>query len=151
MEDQGWVAWFVIAAELDLPIVIYGDGKQVRDVLFVDDLIRAFDAALERIDSVSGNIFNIGGGPRNTISLHDLIGVLKSEVNSSLSVSHSDWRPGDQPIYVSDIRKAHDVFGWEPQVDWETGVTELIRWVKDNRRMLESMFVSEPVAGIQHH
>jgi len=140
LEDQGWVAWFVIAAVLGLPIVIYGNGKQVRDVLFIDDLVNAYEAALARIDDASGQIFNIGGGRRNTISLHNLIDFLKTEVNRELEVSYSDWRPGDQPVYVSNIQKARDVLGWEPTVSWQKGVRNLVAWVKENRPMLERMF-----------
>jgi CDP-paratose 2-epimerase len=145
VEDQGWVAWFIIAAQLGLPIVIYGNGKQVRDVLFIDDLIAAFDEAFQRIESVSGQVFNIGGGPDNTISLHDLLGVLKSDVNPGLQISFSDWRPGDQPVYVSDVRKARETFGWLPRTDWQTGVRKLIQWVKENEKLLRPMFESSVV------
>jgi CDP-paratose 2-epimerase len=151
VEDQGWVAWFIIAAQLGLPLVIYGNGKQVRDVLFVDDLVEAYDKALQQIQAVSGQIFNIGGGPENTISLHDLIGVLKSEVNPGLKVTFSDWRPGDQPVYISDVRKARETFGWRPRTDWQSGVRKLIQWVKANERLLRPMFeqpAAMPVQGL---
>lgn len=146
LEDQGWLAWFVIAAQLGLPIVIYGNGKQVRDVLFIDDLVKAYDQAFQQIDNVSGQIFNIGGGPENAISLLDLVQLLKDEVDPTLSVSYADWRPGDQRVYVSDIRKAQETFGWTPKVDWETGARRLLRWVKDNEEMLESRFASSSSA-----
>jgi CDP-paratose 2-epimerase len=145
VEDQGWVAWFIIAAQLGLPLVIYGNGKQVRDVLFIDDLIEAYDKALQQIEAVSGQIFNIGGGPENTISLHDLIGVLKSEVDPGLKISFSDWRPGDQPVYISDVRRARETFGWRPRTDWQCGVRKLIKWVKANERLLRPMF-EQPAA-----
>jgi CDP-paratose 2-epimerase len=140
VEDQGWVAWFVIATVLNRPITIYGDGKQVRDVLFIEDLIAAYELAWDKMDKVSGTIFNIGGGPANTISLLDLIALLKEEVNSSIPISYADWRPGDQPVYVSDIRKAETELGWRPRVSWEQGVRKLVQWVKDNRAMLEELF-----------
>jgi CDP-paratose 2-epimerase len=149
VEDQGWVAWFTIAAQLDLPIVIYGNGKQVRDVLFIDDLLAAYDEAFQRLDSVSGQVFNIGGGPDNTISLHDLVGVLKSEVNPRLQITFSDWRPGDQPVYISDVRKARETFGWSPRTDWQTGVRKLIQWVKENEQMLRPMFEQPAAAPVQ--
>ena len=149
VEDQGWVAWFIIAAQLGLPIVIYGNGKQVRDVLFIDDLIEAYDTALEQIEVVSGQVFNIGGGPDNTISLHDLIGVLKSEVNPRLQMSFADWRPGDQPVYISDVRKAREAFGWSPRTDWQTGVRKLIQWVKENEQLLRPMFEEAAAAPVQ--
>jgi CDP-paratose 2-epimerase len=140
VEDQGWVAWFVIATVLDRPITIYGDGKQVRDVLFIEDLIAAYDLAWKNIAKASGNIYNIGGGPSNTISLLDLIALLKQEVTPSIPLTYADWRPGDQPVYVSDIGKAETELGWRPQVSWEQGVKKLIGWVKDNRSMLEKLF-----------
>lgn len=140
LEDQGWVAWFIIAAILGRPITIYGNGKQVRDILFIDDLIRAYDMAWEQIEKINGRIYNIGGGPANTISLHDLIAMLRSEINPHLSPSFSDWRPGDQPVYVSDIHKAYIDFGWKPEFDWKEGIHRLIKWVQDNRTMLERLF-----------
>jgi len=140
VEDQGWVAWFVIATVLNRPITIYGDGKQVRDVLFIEDLIAAYNLAWDNISKASGNIYNIGGGPSNTISLLDLIALLKEEVTPSIPISYADWRPGDQPVYVSDIGKAEAELGWRPQVSWEKGVKKLIDWVKENRSMLEELF-----------
>lgn len=140
LEDQGWVAWFTISAVLGEPVTIYGDGKQVRDVLFIDDLIEAYDLAMAKIERIQGNIFNIGGGPENSLSLRELIELLRSEVNPSLSVSHADWRPADQPVYISDISKARRDLGWEPKVDWKSGVQKLIAWVEKNRSFLEKSF-----------
>lgn len=139
-ENQGWVAWFTIAALLDRPLTIYGDGKQVRDILYIDDLVALFDLAVENGDRLAGEAFNIGGGPKNSVSLLELLDFLRDEVNPSLSVSFSDWRPGDQRIYVSDIHKARDAFGWEPRVDWKTGVKRLVDWAEDNRSVLERIF-----------
>jgi len=140
IEDQGWVAWFTIAATLGRPITIYGDGKQVRDVLFVDDLIAAYENAWLRRDEVTGRVYNLGGGPDNAISLRNLVAFLKSEVAPDLSISYGDWRPGDQPVYVSDIRKAREELDWTPGVDWEEGAGRLAVWVRENRPMLEAMF-----------
>jgi CDP-paratose 2-epimerase len=139
IEDQGWVAWFLIATILERPITIYGNGKQVRDVLFIDDLIRAYDMAWDNISSVSGKVYNIGGGPGNAISLHDLVSYLRKEVNPSLSVSYSDWRPGDQPIYISDITRSKQDFGWQPEVSWNSGVKDLLSWVITNKEMLHKV------------
>lgn len=136
IEDQGWVAWFIIAAELGRPLTIFGDGKQVRDVLFVDDLIGAYDAAWRSIDTTSGQVYNLGGGPANTISLRDLLGLLSELRGEKVPVSYDDWRPGDQPVYVSDIRKARDDFGWTPQVGWRDGVDRLYEWVRENRDLI---------------
>jgi CDP-paratose 2-epimerase len=140
VEDQGWVAWFIIAAVLGKPLTIYGDGKQVRDVLFIDDLINAFDAAWNRIETIGGSVYNIGGGPENTISLLQLLDFLEEEMNLPTSPGFDDWRPGDQPVYVSNISKAKEEFDWEPKVDWKAGVGKLVGWVRDNKDMLERLF-----------
>jgi CDP-paratose 2-epimerase len=136
IEDQGWVAWFIIAAELGRPLTIFGDGKQVRDVLFIDDLVGAYDAAWRSIDTTGGRVYNLGGGPGNAISLRDLLGHLVSLRGEDVPVKYDDWRPGDQPVYVSDIRKAQTDFGWEPAVDWREGVDQLVGWVRDNRELI---------------
>lgn len=137
VEDQGWVAWFTIAALLDRPITIYGDGKQVRDVLYIDDLVRAYRAAFRRIRDVAGEVFNIGGGPRNTMSLLELLEILKELLGRPVRVGYDDWRPGDQAIYVSDIRKARRRLGWTPAIGPEAGVTRLYRWIAANRRLFQ--------------
>lgn len=133
VEDQGWVAWFAIAAQQRRPITIYGDGKQVRDVLFIDDLLDAYDAAFERSDTSSGRIYNIGGGPANAISLRQLIRHLEVAVGRPLAWSYQDWRPGDQRVFVSDIRRASTDLGWVPAISWVEGVTRLSRWVAENQ------------------
>jgi CDP-paratose 2-epimerase len=134
IEDQGWVAWFVIAAITGRPISIYGDGKQVRDLLFVNDLVAAYDAAIDRIDVSAGQVFNIGGGRDNTISIWtEFAPMLEKLVGHPLEVKRSDWRPGDQRVYVSDIRKAGSVLSWTPKVTVEEGVKRLAEWVKENR------------------
>jgi CDP-paratose 2-epimerase len=133
VEDQGWVAWFVIAAALGRPITIYGDGKQVRDVLFIDDLLDAYDAVVERIDAVAGEIYNLGGGFANTISVWREFGpLLERMTERSIDVSYADWRPGDQRVYISDIRKARRDLDWLPQVGVETGLQRLYDWVTDH-------------------
>jgi CDP-paratose 2-epimerase len=136
IEDQGWVAWFIIAAITGRPITIYGNGKQVRDILFVDDLLNAYDAASSQIDKAAGNIFNVGGGRKNTISIWTEFGpILERQLNKKIDVDWGDWRPGDQPVYISDIRKAKEVLGWAPKVDAEEGIRRLIEWVKANRNL----------------
>jgi CDP-paratose 2-epimerase len=140
LEDQGWVAWFIIAAILGRPITVFGDGKQVRDVLFIDDLIAAYDRAWTRIEATRGQVYNVGGGPANAVSLRDLLAVLRTEVDPELAVAHAGWRPGDQPVYVSAIGKAAQDFGWRPRVDWRSGVARLVDWVRDNRPLLERLF-----------
>src|SRR5260370_33241709 len=97
-EDQGWVAHFIISALTGTPITIYGNGKQVRDVLFVDDLVRALRLAVENIDTVAGEVFNIGGGPTNTLSIWSEFGELLSGLtNRTIPVGFADWRPADHP------------------------------------------------------
>lgn len=137
VEDQGWVAWFTIAASLGEPITIYGDGKQVRDILHVDDLIKAFHAAYENIDKVSGMAFNIGGGPDNQMSLLELIAFLEEKTGRKIKPGFDDWRPGDQKIYVSNIDKAKKLLGWEPAVGKAKGVDMLWAWVNENRDLFK--------------
>jgi CDP-paratose 2-epimerase len=136
IEDQGWLAWFAIAVLTGKPITIYGDGKQVRDVLFIDDLMNAYDLALNNIDRVAGRIYNIGGGPDKTISIwKEFAPMLEKLVGHPIPTKQGDWRPGDQRIYVSDIRKAKQELGWEPVVTPEEGITRLFEWVKNNRQL----------------
>ncbi len=139
IEDQGWVAWFTIATLADKPITIYGDGKQVRDVLYVDDLVAAFKMATAQIDKTSGKIYNIGGGMTNTMSLLELVELLKKYQAKDIKPTFGDWRPGDQPVYVSDIRKAANEFGWQPTVKVEDGVKRLTEWVKANQALFTAV------------
>ncbi len=135
VEDQGWVAWFVIAAMRGWPMRIYGDGKQVRDVLFVADLLDAYDAAFSRIDTVAGGVFNIGGGPGNVLSLRQLIAYLGTRASGPLAHTYHAWRPGDQRVFVSDIRKSASALGWRPQVTWPEGIDRLVAWTAANREL----------------
>lgn len=139
VEDQGWVAWFTIASILGRKITIYGDGKQVRDVLFIDDLISAYERAWESIARTRGRVYNIGGGPNNTISLLDLLSHLSNHLGKPIPVDYGNWRPGDQPVYVSDIRRARDDFGWQPAIRWQEGVDRLIQWVRTNEDLLAAV------------
>jgi CDP-paratose 2-epimerase len=135
IEDQGWVAWFTIAAELGKPITLYGDGKQIRDVLFVEDLCEAYFAAEANIERASGGIYNLGGGPANVMSLLELLGFLEKLSGKKIARTHADWRPGDQPVFVADIRKAERELHWRPKVSAEEGVTRLHAWVRENRNL----------------
>ncbi len=138
VEDQGWLAWFVIAAVTGSPISIYGDGKQVRDVLYVDDLLDAYDLAITKIEKAAGRVFNIGGGPANMLSVWSEFGpMLEKLKGETVPVHYGDWRPGDQRIYVSDIRKAGELLGWRPRVSVQEGVERLYRWVVENREMFD--------------
>jgi CDP-paratose 2-epimerase len=136
VEDQGWVAWFIIAVVTGQPITIYGNGKQVRDVLFVDDLLDAYDASLAHIDVAAGQVYNVGGGPAHTMSVWAEFGpILERLMGSSIPVSYSDWRPGDQRIVICDIRKAGRDLGWQPRVGVEEGIRRLYEWVVANRSL----------------
>jgi CDP-paratose 2-epimerase len=132
-EDQGWLAHFLIAAAHDRPVTIYGDGKQVRDVLFVEDLVRAFRLAVDKIAVTRGEVYNIGGGLTNTLAVWSELGEIIAELrDSALPVSFDAWRPGDQKVYVSDIRKAARDMDWAPVVTTRVGVRRLWRWVQAN-------------------
>ena len=128
-EDQGWVAHFLIRAGRGEPLSIYGDGKQVRDVLFVDDLVDAFALAAKNIDRTRGRAFNIGGGPGNTTSLLELIGQIEELERRDVRLSFSDWRTGDQRYYVSDTSRFTAATGWLPKVGVREGVTRLHAWL----------------------
>ncbi len=136
VEDQGWVAWFMIALMRNKNITIYGNGKQVRDLLYIDDLTRAYDLAIENIQKTKGQIYNIGGGPKNTISVWcEFKPMLQKLFKRKIEVAFSAWRPGDQPIFISDIRKARNDFGWTPKIGVEEGVRRLYGWVSKNKHL----------------
>jgi CDP-paratose 2-epimerase len=136
VEDQGWVAHFVIATVCNRPITIYGDGKQVRDVLHISDLVRAYALGIEKMAEVRGDVFNVGGGPQNTLSIWTQFGpLLESLAGRPVATTHSDWRPGDQRVFVADIRKAADKLGWRPTISPAEGIRDLYQWVVANRHL----------------
>ncbi|MAF89471.1 MAG: CDP-paratose 2-epimerase [Euryarchaeota archaeon] len=137
IEDQGWVAWFIIATSLGTPLKIYGNGKQVRDVLYIDDLVRCFEMAFDNINKTTGKAYNIGGGPNNSLSLLELIAQLENLHGNEIEHSFHDWRPGDQPVFICDISKAKNDFGWEPKVSPEEGVKKLFNWVQENKELFQ--------------
>jgi len=133
IEDQGWIAWFIIALLSGKQISIYGNGKQVRDVLFVDDLLDFYDLCVENIETTAGQVYNIGGGTDNKISIwKEFSPMLEELLQKEINVNWGDWRPGDQKIYVSDIKKASSDLGWIPKVSPKVGITKLFNWVNDN-------------------
>lgn len=134
-EDQGWVAHFLISALEDQPITIYGNGKQVRDILYVEDLVDAFVLAKKNIDKLAGEVFNIGGGPANTVSLLEILDIIKQKADKDMDVSFEDWRTGDQFYYVSNTTKFQEATGWEPKFTVEEGVENLLRWLCENRKL----------------
>ncbi|HSU67493.1 MAG TPA: NAD-dependent epimerase/dehydratase family protein [Tepidisphaeraceae bacterium] len=131
-EDQGWVAHFLIRALQGKPITLYGDGMQVRDILFVEDLVDAFLLAQAHMPDVSGQAFNLGGGPENTISLIELLEMIKELHGAKPSVHFGAWRPGDQRYYVSDTSKFQAATGWSTQVDARQGVRRLYDWLRES-------------------
>jgi CDP-paratose 2-epimerase len=134
IEDQGWLAWMMIAAVTGRPITIYGDGKQVRDVLHVSDLLDAYDAAIERIDVAKGQVYNLGGGRRNVMAVWAEFGpILEKLLGKKIEVARAGWRPGDQRVFYADIRKAGRELGWAPKIDLEEGMELLFEWIKSNR------------------
>ncbi len=132
VEDQGWMAWFMIAGLLGRPTTIYGPGKQVRDALFVDDLTRAFAAAIERIDRVSGEVFNIGGGPGNTVSILELLDILEASFGLQSAARFAPPRPGDQRVFVTDVGRARRALAWEPTVGLADGLAPMHDWCAAN-------------------
>jgi CDP-paratose 2-epimerase len=132
-EDQGWVAWFALAASFGLPITLYGDGLQVRDLLWVDDLVDAYVAAVERREKIAGRAYNVGGGPAFRLSLKELIGLLESKLERPILVAHAGARLGDQRVLYCDVRRARRELGWEPRVSPSEGVARLLEWIGNNR------------------
>lgn len=132
-EDQGWVAHFAIRALEGQPITLYGDGKQVRDILHVDDLMRAFLLAQAKIGTLSGQAFNIGGGAENTTSLLELTELISELHGDPLELQFASWRTADQRYYVSDTRRFSDATGWRPRVRVHEGVAQLYGWLAEHR------------------
>jgi CDP-paratose 2-epimerase len=132
-EDQGWVAHFAIRALERRPITLYGDGAQVRDLLFVDDLVEAMLAARDLRASTAGRAFNVGGGPANAVSLLETLDLIGELVDVRPRLVHEGPRAGDQRYYVADTRRLGAMLGWEPQVNVQEGVEQLVRWLADSR------------------
>lgn len=130
VEDQGWIAWFIIATLLGKPITIYGNGKQVRDVLYISDLIRAFDLFVN--SKLKRAVINIGGGTKNTLSLLELIDLLQKITKRRSQVHFGDWRASDQMVYVSDISAIKEKLGWVPKISPQEGIYKVVEWVDKN-------------------
>ncbi|NLG17131.1 MAG: NAD-dependent epimerase/dehydratase family protein [Fibrobacter sp.] len=132
-EDQGWVAHLLFRAIEGSPVTVYGDGRQVRDLLFIDDLVEAFLLAYSHKDLCAGEAFTIGGGPRRTMSLLELIESIKSLHGATPPVTFAQWRTGDQKYYVSDVSKFQKLTGWEIKTGTSEGVSKLYRWIVESR------------------
>jgi CDP-paratose 2-epimerase len=146
VEDQGWLAWFTIATLLDQPITIYGSGKQVRDVLHVDDLIDLMLAVCQQGDRAAGSVYNVGGGAELTLSLLETIELLEQSTGVEIDPAFADERPGDQPIYISDISRVHRDLGWQPRVQPAAGLEQLVGWVDTNRELVEHVLAERQAA-----
>ncbi len=137
VEDQGWVAWFIIALLTGRPITIYGDGKQVRDLLYIDDLLDAFEQAVERIETARGQIYNMGGGAANSISVWwEFKPLVEHALGRSVpEPAFAPWRPGDQPVFIANTAKARRDLGWSPRVPVADGIQRLVEWVAAHRAL----------------
>lgn len=138
-EEQGWVTWFCIASVLNNPITIFGNGKQVRDLLYIDDAVRAFDLAAKSIDKISGEVINLGGGKENSVSLLEVIDFLKG-LAGNVRIHFAEWRPGDTKCYYTDYGKAKKLLGWQPNVSWKEGITQTYKWVIDNICIISALY-----------
>jgi CDP-paratose 2-epimerase len=130
-EDQGWVAHFMIRALDDEPVTIYGDGMQVRDILFVGDLLDAFESAWRNVDTLAGRAFNIGGGVGNTLSLLELLERIEAMTHRAVPVSFERWRTGDQRYYVTDSSSFTRATGWSPRTGVDVGLAALAEWLQE--------------------
>ena len=135
MEDQGWVAWFLIALKKKKQLTIFGDGKQVRDLLYIDDLMDVYDLAIQKIDISAGEVYNIGGGVDFSLSIwREFSKILAKLFGEEIQVSFGDWRPGDQKVYISDIRKFMNQMNWKPNTSIAEGTRKLFDWITDNQQ-----------------
>jgi CDP-paratose 2-epimerase len=147
-EDQGWVAHFLIRAIEENPITVYGDGRQVRDILFVDDLMEAMLLARQHIGRLSGQAFNMGGGPGHTVSLLELIDLIGELRAARPVVRFENWRPADQQYYVSDTRRFSASTGWNPSVAVRDGIARLYEWLVETRqRAVTPVVMQSPIAA----
>ena len=149
-EDQGWVAHFLYSALRRNPLVIYGDGKQVRDVLCVDDLVRAFDAVWTYHNVTRGQVYNVGGGPENTISLLELLAEMEKMLGFKVPHMKDDPRPGDQLVYVTDYSKLKRDTGWQPKVNVRGTLDRILNWWECNREFFEPPLTREPLPSPLH-
>ena len=141
VEDQGWLAWFIIATVLGKKISIYGDGKQVRDVLYVQDLVELYEKFIEQGSNLNGKAYNVGGGLKFSLSLLEFIDILKDQ-GLEISYTFGDWRPGDQKVFVSDNTKVIKELGWEPKTAPVQGIQTIVSWVKQNKDLLKSFMAN---------
>lgn len=134
-EDQGWVAHFLHSALAERPVALYGDGRQVRDVLSIDDLLHAFELVWQNRQTTAGQVYNVGGGMQNTTSLLELIAEIEQVTDRRLEYTQDERRPGDQLVYVTDFSKLHSETGWEPKISLRQTLTSMYEWWRKNREL----------------
>ncbi len=137
IEEQGWIAWFCNALLFNKPVTIFGNGKQVRDVLYVDDVIRAYDSAFRNAKKSRGKAYNIGGGPSFSISIWELFEILEKISDKKFNYKFGPWRPGDQKVYISDINRAKKDFNWQPAISPKKGIEKLFNWILQNKNLIK--------------
>jgi CDP-paratose 2-epimerase len=134
---QGWIGWFCEQAVAKKrnpniePFTISGDGKQVRDVLHADDMVDLYFSSVEKIDQAKGQVFNIGGGMQNSLSLLELFSFLEKELGIDLEYRRLKPRKSDQKVFVADVGKARSLLGWTPKMGKEEGLKDMIEWISD--------------------
>lgn len=146
--EQGWVAWWAVAFRFGLPLQYIGwGGKQVRDVLFAQDVCRLIEIEMERISQISGEVFNIGGGAGQTLSPLEATQLLRRKTGGDVPVSvAAETRKADLGIYITDIRKAERVLGWQPRIGIEEGFDRIIAWVRENEADLRELYCEQEAA-----
>lgn len=137
IEDQGWVAHFVIRALFDQPVTIFGDGKQVRDILHVEDLSHLFTLLVTKGEELRGEIFNVGGGSEFSLSVLECLDLIEAKLGRKIERRFADWRAGDQKVYISDIGKVRERLGWTPTIPPEKTIEDIIAWTKGERETIE--------------
>ena len=140
VEDQGWLSWFAIAMVFQKKITVYGNGSQVRDLLFIEDLMNAYHLALTNINNTAGKVYNIGGGTNFSLSVNEAIQRLNFFFNHNVKINFEEERPGDQKYYVSDTSKATQDFGWKPTTSPELGIKKMMDWIYANKELIKNIF-----------
>ncbi|MFZ0878259.1 MAG: NAD-dependent epimerase/dehydratase family protein [Candidatus Acidiferrales bacterium] len=142
--DQGWVAWWAFAFHFGLPLNYIGwEGKQVRDVLFIEDVCRLVDLQIENLDRISGQVFNVGGGPGNTLSLVEATNLLREKLGRDIPIGYdSQPRKADQCIYITDNRKVERVLGWKPKIGISEGYDRILAWIRENEEELRLLYAT---------
>ena len=131
IEDHGWVTWITILSYFGKKIKIFGNGKQVRDVLFINDLVKLF-FKLSKSKKNINTIYNVGGGVKNSLSIIELIDILEKKLNKKNKYKNFKWRSGDQKIYISNISKIKRELNWSPKIRISEGLNKVIRWIREN-------------------